>query len=63
MSTDEQRNEERCWQEKRSENGNERRLQTGREVKQELNLQDQVECLSQEPTATRERFSLDLNPS
>lgn len=31
---------------KKSENGNERRLQTVREVKQELNLQDQAECLS-----------------
>lgn len=33
-----------------------RQLQTGREVKQELNLQDQVECLSQEPTATQKSF-------
>lgn len=33
-----------------------RQLQTGREVKQELNLQDQVECLSQEPTATEKSF-------
>lgn len=32
--------------EKKSENGNERRLQTVREVEQELNLQDQAECLS-----------------
>lgn len=33
-----------------------RQLQTGREVKQELNLQDQVECLSQEPTATEKEI-------
>lgn len=35
-----------AW-EKKGENGNERRSQTGREVERELNLQDQVECLSQ----------------
>lgn len=43
-----------------------RRLQTGREVKQELNLQDQVECLSQELTATEKEiffFFSDLSPS
>lgn len=44
---------ERGWVEKQKdaarkkcENGNERRLQTVREVKQELNLQDQAERLS-----------------
>lgn len=35
-----------------------RQLQTGREIKQELNLQDQVECLSQEPTATEKEIFL-----
>lgn len=40
-----------------------RQLQTGREVKQELKLQDQVECLSQEPTATQKSFFSDLSPS
>lgn len=41
-----------------------RQLQTGKEVKQELNVQDQVECLSQEPTATEKgSFSSDGSPS
>lgn len=33
-----------------------RQLQTGREVRQELNLQDQVQCLSQERTATQKEM-------
>lgn len=41
-----------------------RQLQTGREVKQELNFQDEVERLSQEPPATEKERSLsDLSPS
>lgn len=58
----------RCQEKKKkkSANGNERQWQTGREVERELNLQDQVECLSQEPTASggrEKRCSSALSPS
>lgn len=48
---------------KKSENGNERRLQTVGEVEQELNLQDQAECLSAADSDWEKRCSFALSSS